>query len=358
MSSFRADRMWMYNRFVPSCKEVTTEFIYGVCRFIEFALMQHNFVSNGSIWCLCPRCENRGFLMTDIVTAHLYKFGFMLNYYHWVSHGEPFIPILRLEYGVHAGIEPAVDIPIITDDLESLRHENGEVEEHEIEEEIPENEGADEIDRHKNEEELDESDFDSSGDEEDEQSDVNIEYNDSEDNEDNFKKISSINLKNRKSSNNGEGPSLHTGGSVSFDEYRRRYNTFTRNINQKVGETSTIRNEDGFEVQERDVGLNRATEENKVQECNDDNNILTLLQNIPKEQVLNTWIDTIGGGKKGRVYGLSLKTSVLGKLTHVSSVHSNAPTSPTVPPQQVIETHDFEQAVNHVVDQRVDNWVD
>ncbi|KAJ9152384.1 hypothetical protein P3X46_025954 [Hevea brasiliensis] len=136
------------------------------------------------------------------------------------------------------------------------------------------------------------------------------------------------------------------------------WNTFTRNINQKVGETSTIRNEDGFEVQERDVGLNRATEENKVQECNDDNNILTLLQNIPKEQVLNTWIDTIGGGKKGRVYGLSLKTSVLGKLTHVSSVHSNAPTSPTVPPQQVIETHDFEQAVNHVVDQRVDNWVD
>ncbi|KAF2314736.1 hypothetical protein GH714_032204 [Hevea brasiliensis] len=349
MSSFRADRMWMYNRFVPSCKEVTTEFIYGVCRFIEFALMQHNFVSNGSIWCLCPRCENRGFLMTDIVTAHLYKFGFMLNYYHWVSHGEPFIPILRLEYGVHAGIEPAVDIPIITDDLESLRHENGEVEEHEIEEEIPENEGADEIDRHKNEEELDESDFDSSGDEEDEQSDVNIEYNDSEDNED--------------VGTQQQTPISHE---IIQSQPRRRIvrgitpltNTFTRNINQKVGETSTIRNEDGFEVQERDVGLNRATEENKVQECNDDNNILTLLQNIPKEQVLNTWIDTIGGGKKGRVYGLSLKTSVLGKLTHFSSVHSNAPTSPTVPPQQVIETHDFEQAVNHVVDQRVDNWVD
>ncbi|XP_057997037.1 uncharacterized protein LOC110662811 [Hevea brasiliensis] len=75
-------------------------------------------------------------------------------------------------------------VPIITDDLESLCHENGKVEEHEIEEEIPENEGADEIDRHENEEELDESDFDSSGDEEDEQSDDNIEYNDSEDDED------------------------------------------------------------------------------------------------------------------------------------------------------------------------------
>ncbi|XP_057997365.1 uncharacterized protein LOC110644074 [Hevea brasiliensis] len=166
-------------------------------------------------------------------------------------------------------------------------------------------------------------------------------------NTDNFKKISSINSKNRKSSNNGEGPSLHIGRSVAFDEYRRRYgettnqvlredelylkihrikddkwicgrservwNTFTRNTKQKVSETSTTRNEDGFEVQERDVGLNRATEENEAQECNEDNNILTLLQNIPKEQVLNTWIDTIGGAKKGRVYGLGSKTSVVGE---------------------------------------------
>ncbi|KAF2322787.1 hypothetical protein GH714_030766 [Hevea brasiliensis] len=135
----------------------------------------------------------------------------------------------------------------------------------------------------------------------------------------------------------------------------RVWNTFTRNIKQKVSETSTARNEDGSEVRERDVGLNRATEENEAQECNEDNNILTSLQNILKEQVLNTWIDTIGGAKKGRVYGLGSKTSVLGELTHICSVHSNAPTSPTVPPQQVIETPEFELAVNHVVDQRVDD---
>jgi len=40
-------------------------------------------------------------------------------------------------------------------------------------------------------------------------------------NSDGFKKISAINSKNRMSSNNGEGPSLHTGGSVAFAEYRR-----------------------------------------------------------------------------------------------------------------------------------------
>ncbi|KAF2304117.1 hypothetical protein GH714_027362 [Hevea brasiliensis] len=121
-------------------------------------------------------------------------------------------------------------------------------------------------------------------------------------NTDNFKKISSINSNNRKSSNNGE---------------------VIRNIKQKVGDTSTARNEDGSE-----------------------------------EQVLNTWIDTIGGAKKGRVYGFGSETSALEELTHVSSVHSNAPTPPTVPPQQVIETPEFEQAANHVVDQWVDDRVD
>ncbi|KAF2289786.1 hypothetical protein GH714_038617 [Hevea brasiliensis] len=102
----------------------------------------------------------------------------------------------------------------------------------------------------------------------------------------------------------------------------------------------------------------RRIEENEAQECNEDNNILTLIKNIRKDQVLNTWIVTIGGAKKGRVYGLGSKTSVLGELTHVSSIHSNAPTPPIVPPQQVIERPEFEQAVNHVVDQREDDRVD
>uniref|UniRef100_A0A1S3Z8B1 Transposase, Ptta/En/Spm, plant n=1 Tax=Nicotiana tabacum TaxID=4097 RepID=A0A1S3Z8B1_TOBAC len=46
-------------------------------------------------------------------------------------------------------------------------------------------------------------------------------------NSENFKKKSEINSKNRMSSNNGEGPSLHTGGSVAFAEYRRRHKELT-----------------------------------------------------------------------------------------------------------------------------------
>uniref|UniRef100_A0A1S3YLG7 Transposase, Ptta/En/Spm, plant n=1 Tax=Nicotiana tabacum TaxID=4097 RepID=A0A1S3YLG7_TOBAC len=53
--------------------------------------------------------------------------------------------------------------------------------------------------------------------------DVLMEYWNSE----NFTKKSEINSKNRMSSNNGEGPSLHTGGSVAFAEYRRRHKEIT-----------------------------------------------------------------------------------------------------------------------------------
>ncbi|XP_016468630.1 uncharacterized protein LOC107791134 [Nicotiana tabacum] len=86
----------MYNRLVPSRKGVTTEFLEGMEGFVEFALMQHDFVSNGSIRCPCSRCRNiSGFLEPHDVRAHLYKHGFMPNYYQWESHGEPFIPISR-----------------------------------------------------------------------------------------------------------------------------------------------------------------------------------------------------------------------------------------------------------------------
>ena len=46
-----------------------------------------------------------------------------------------------------------------------------------------------------------------------------LKYWDTED----FNNISNINSKNRKSGSNGEGPSLHTGGSVAFAEYTKRH---------------------------------------------------------------------------------------------------------------------------------------
>ncbi|XP_060188922.1 uncharacterized protein LOC132617871 [Lycium barbarum] len=126
-------------------------------------------------------------------------------------------------------------------------------------------------------------------------------------NSDDFKKISAINKKNRMSSNNEEGPSLHTGGSVAFAKYRRRHkeltgedlrsdelylkthktknekkwicgkseriwNSVTKNIKEKVGETSTLRNEDGLEVDDGDLERNTTTDgEGEGEETSEDN---------------------------------------------------------------------------------------
>lgn len=77
----RVDRIWMNNRNDQSKKRVTKEFISDVDEFLEFAICQDNFVSDGKIRCPCSRCYNRQFLDMDIVRTHLYKHGFIPNYY-------------------------------------------------------------------------------------------------------------------------------------------------------------------------------------------------------------------------------------------------------------------------------------
>nr|XP_009768376.1 PREDICTED: uncharacterized protein LOC104219389 [Nicotiana sylvestris] len=155
--------------------------------------------------------------------------------------------------------------------------------------------------------------------------DILMEYWNSE----NFKKKSKINSKNRMSSNNGEGPSLHTGGSVAFAEYRRRHKELTgkdlRNdelflkthitknekkwicgksermwegeqkvIKEKIGETSTSRDEEGFEVDDEEMERNMATNGDEEGEKTREETVVDLLKTIPDEQPLETWIETVG----------------------------------------------------------------
>ncbi|KAK4371073.1 hypothetical protein RND71_010548 [Anisodus tanguticus] len=199
-------------------------------------------------------------------------------------------------------------------------------------------------------------------------------------NSDDFQRISAINSKNRTSCNNGEGPSLHTGGSVPFAEYRRRHkeltgqelrneelflkthknkdkewideksqrvwDMFTKSIKKNVEGTSTQRDENGSEVE---VAVD--SEDEKTEEANEDS-IVNLLQTVPDKQLLNTWIDAVGRPKKGKIYGLGLETGYRGGSLHVNSASSTAPT-PTVTPQQIVETPEFEQILNRVLDQRM-----
>jgi len=86
MISFRVDRIWMYNRLLPSRKGLNEDFIKGVDEFVAFAITQEDFVSNYKIRCPCSRCQNMKFLNLDDVKIHLYKYGFVPDYYQWISH--------------------------------------------------------------------------------------------------------------------------------------------------------------------------------------------------------------------------------------------------------------------------------
>ena len=81
-------RSWMYNRLLPGRKGYTDEFVKGVEDFILFACQRPYFESEGTIRCPCCKCKNQRYLTTDEVKLHLYKTGFVPNYWYWTSHGE------------------------------------------------------------------------------------------------------------------------------------------------------------------------------------------------------------------------------------------------------------------------------
>ena len=92
------NRSWMYNR-APSAKcAVNDEFLNSVEEFVTFALGNHQYLSNGDLRCPCKRCKNKKFHGDDVVRLHLYKHGFVEDYYYWISHGESFPPPVQMNY--------------------------------------------------------------------------------------------------------------------------------------------------------------------------------------------------------------------------------------------------------------------
>ena len=81
----------MYTRRLPGEKYLNDEFISGVEKFIDFAKSHPTFMSRGNIRCPCSKCENGVFQGIEEVKEHLYRWGFVANYQHWTSHGEPYV---------------------------------------------------------------------------------------------------------------------------------------------------------------------------------------------------------------------------------------------------------------------------
>ncbi|OIT37865.1 hypothetical protein A4A49_52163 [Nicotiana attenuata] len=131
--------------------------------------------------------------------------------------------------------------------------------------------------------------------------------------------------------------------------------TFTEIIKDKVGETSTSRNEEGFEIDDDDIDRNMATNEDEEGEKTSEDNVVDLLKSIPDEQLLKAWIEIVGGAKKGRIYGLGPKTCLLADSVKANCAYSSAPNPPNIPTQQVFESPEFQQLLNRALDQRMEN---
>ena len=84
------DRKWMYEgRIVDGF--LSSEWADKVDGFVKFSLQHPELVNDGThIKCPCPRpkCQNKQFLHVDEVKVHLYRYGFVEDYYIWKYHGE------------------------------------------------------------------------------------------------------------------------------------------------------------------------------------------------------------------------------------------------------------------------------
>src|SRR5579859_7317161 len=75
------NRHWMYN-----ADRRSPEFISGVHSFISVAEVNKR---DGFMRCPCGLCKNlREFPSSRTIHSHLFKSGFMTNYFCWTKHGE------------------------------------------------------------------------------------------------------------------------------------------------------------------------------------------------------------------------------------------------------------------------------
>ena len=85
----RMKREWMYTRRLSGAKYLSDGFIVGMDEFIEFEQSQLDFVFEGKIRCPCLKCQNRVLHLIEDVKEHLYRRGFVANYYHGPHMGKP-----------------------------------------------------------------------------------------------------------------------------------------------------------------------------------------------------------------------------------------------------------------------------
>ncbi|XP_070010832.1 uncharacterized protein [Nicotiana sylvestris] len=81
-------RTWMYNRNYPNRQGLQEDFVEGVDDFIRRAMSLPPYLSEGVIRCPCVRYDCMKFGKSVKVKHHLYRKGFIANYFVWTNHRE------------------------------------------------------------------------------------------------------------------------------------------------------------------------------------------------------------------------------------------------------------------------------
>ncbi|WJX67427.1 hypothetical protein P8452_51893 [Trifolium repens] len=82
------DRSWRYHRVNSNMLGLKDSFLSGVGEFVNKAMEQAQFLNHGVIRYPCVNCKCIDLKTPREVKHHLYKYGFLPNYYIWTEHGE------------------------------------------------------------------------------------------------------------------------------------------------------------------------------------------------------------------------------------------------------------------------------
>ena len=67
-------------------------FLEGLGHFMNFTIEYVPVESVEKLRCPCEMCQNRNIVEYATVRVHLFKKGFVPNYYYWTSQGEVTLP--------------------------------------------------------------------------------------------------------------------------------------------------------------------------------------------------------------------------------------------------------------------------
>ncbi|XP_021716595.1 uncharacterized protein LOC110684442 [Chenopodium quinoa] len=84
----RTERSWMYERKVGPY--VNPEFVKGFDEFMQYVKDNPESSNPNEVRCPCAKCKNKRLWDPDTVKLHLFRAGFVPNYYEWMCHGEGF----------------------------------------------------------------------------------------------------------------------------------------------------------------------------------------------------------------------------------------------------------------------------